>query len=628
MMQQALPRSIPSFIPGDVRRRLSGQRTTLHRLPEQIRRRMRSPEKIKVSDHAAQYRMVTDGPHVGPWRHELSPHTVKIMNTYGLPHVRAIWFCGVDQSGKTNTMLNCLHWAADVDPGDIFYLMPTEDTAAKVTSEKLIPLIRQSKRLRQQVGSKENDTTLARIKLKHGVTIRPAWSNSAASMATYPAKHCFGDEVDKYPERTGRGASPIKMIEKRNRLYRGRYKRFFASTPEQLYIYKGTMACRQVWEMRHRCPHCNELFRPTGECLNIPDGVAADDLGPETDITYNCTECGTQITEEQRLDHLLVPEWVAIKGGELLRPSTVGFHHRAWDCRDVPLYEIAAAWLAAKNGGLADKIAWANGYEAEDYQYEAQDRKEDFILRLRDETAPRSLVPRDTCYIAVIADTQQIGFHYAVLAYGFGEELPVAKIEHGYVETFAQLNDIAAQPWLDADGKPYRAMSGWIDSGGGTNPQQPKHSRTNEVYRFCQACPFWRPLKGQRSMQTGWATKLMDFYPSRDGKMEKIPGGLKRYNLNVTVYKDELAGKLQREPGNPGAIALDAATTSEYAAQLCVEYRDDHGYWHCPKGKANHQWDIWVYGLAVADIIGIRRLRPAESSKPQGPIIYSKGVQI
>jgi phage terminase large subunit GpA-like protein len=80
--------------------------------------------------------------------------------------------------------------------------MPTEDTGAKVTSEKLIPLVKRSKRLRHQMGAKDNDTTLARIKLKHGVTIRPAWANSAASMATFPAKHCFGDEVDKYPERT------------------------------------------------------------------------------------------------------------------------------------------------------------------------------------------------------------------------------------------------------------------------------------------------------------------------------------------------------------------------------------------------------------------------------------------
>ena len=628
MIQQPIPRVIPDFVPIDTIGRLSGSRTTMHRLPEQIRRRMRTPEKILVSEHAAQFRIVTDGPHAGPWRHGLAPHTVKIMDTYSLHHVRSIWFCGVDQSGKTNTMLNCLHWAADVDPGDIFYLMPTEDTGAKVTAEKLIPLIRQSRRLKNQVGSKENDITLARIKLKHGVTIRPAWSNSAASMATYAAKHCFGDEVDKYPERTGRGTSPIKMIQKRNRLYRGRYKQFFASTPEQLFIYKGMMACRQVWEMRHRCPHCGQLFRPEGAGLIIPDGLGADDLGPETDILYTCTECAATLTEEDRLHLLKVPEWVVIKGQEVLRPSSVGFHHRAWDCLDVPLYEIAAAWLAAKVGGVVEKIAWANGYEAEDYQYEQQDRKEDFILRLRDENQPRSVVPRDTCYLAVIADTQQIGYHYKVVAYGWGEDLPVAKIEHGFVETFAQLNDIAAKTWLDAEGKEYRAMSGWIDSGGGTNPLKPKHSRTNEVYRLCKQCPFWRPLKGQRSMQNNWGVKVMDFFPSRDGRMEKIPGGLKRYNINVTLYKDELASKLQHEPGSPGAISLDAATTSNYAAQLCAEYRDDHGYWHCPKGKDNHQWDCWVYALAAADIIGIRRMRPETKASPSGPIVYSRGVQL
>ncbi|WP_309412056.1 terminase gpA endonuclease subunit [Desulfobulbus sp.] len=416
------------------------------------------------------------------------------------------------------------------------------------------------------------------------------------------------------------------MIQKRNRLYKGRYKQFFASTPAQLFIHKGMMDCRQVWEMRHRCPHCGQLFRPTGECLHVPESLAAEDIGPETEIIYACTECGAGIDEEQRLELLKVPEWVVIKGQEVLRPSSVGFHHRAWDCLDVPLYEIAAAWLAAKHGGITDKIAWANGYEAEDYRYEQQDRKEDFILRLRDENRPRSVVPRGTCYLAVIVDTQQIGFHYAVMAYGWGEDMPAAKIEHDSVEAFAQLNDIAATVWKDADGKEYRAMSGWIDSGGGTNPLAPKHSRTNEVYRFCKEFPFWRPLKGQRSMENGWLVKLMDFYPSRSGRMEKIPGGLKRYNINVTLYKDELAGKLQKEPGNSGAISLDAGTTSNYAAQLCAEYRDDHGFWHCPKGKANHQWDIWVYAMAAADIVGIRRLRP-ERQGPQGPIVYSKGVR-
>ncbi len=626
-VQTVIARPIPAFVPQEVRPRLAGLRYALKRLPEQVRRRMRSPEKIKVSEHAAKYRIVTEEPHAGPWRHELAPHTVKIMDTYCLPHVREIWFCGIDQSGKTNTMLNCLHWAADVDPGNIFYFMPTEATGDKVTGEKLIPLVKASKRLKKYLGDKENDATLSKIKLSHGVIIRPAHANSASSMATFTAKHCFGDEVDKYPEKTGREADPITLIKKRNRLYKGRYKRFFASTPAQLFIYKGMMACVQVWEMRHRCPHCGQLFRPEGECLVIPEGLTAEDITADTEISYTCTLCGAQISELERLQLLATPAWVCIKGSDVVRPARVGFHHRSFDCLDVPLHEIAAAFLAAKHGGVAEKIAWANGYEAENYQYEQQDRKEDFILRLRDESHPREIVPRDTCYLMIIADTQQLGFHYKVVAFGWGAELPVTKIDHGFVETFTHLNNLATKTWYDADGAEYRIHSGWIDSGGGTNPANPRHSRTVEVYRFCRQYPFWRPIKGKRTLEKGWSVKRMDYYPSSEGKMVPIPGGLNLYTINVTLYKDELAGKLQREPGSPGAICLDADTTSEYAKQLCAEYREDNGYWVCPKGKDNHQWDNWVYGLGGADIIGIRDFRK-EAAQQSAFTVYSKGVQL
>ena len=623
-----IPRMIPEFVPAEMRQRMARHRYHLDKLPLSMRRRMRTPEKIRVSEHARLYRVVTEEPHPGPWRHELAPHTVKIMDTYGLPYVREVWFCGVDQSGKTNSMLNCLHWAADVDPGNIFYLMPTEATGQKVTQEKLIPMIRESKRLKRQVSSREDDTSMARIRLRHGVVIRPAWANSAASMATFAAKHCFGDEVDKYPERVGKETGPINILRKRNRLYRGRYKRFFASTPAQMIIYQGTMACRQVWEHRHRCPHCGELFRPDGQCLVLPEGLASTEIDQDTEISYACTVCGGLISEQERMRLLAEVNWVCIKGEDVARPATVGFHHRAWDCRDVPLHEIAAAWVAAQHGGVVEKIAWANGYEAEDYVFEQQDRKEDFILRLRDESHPRGLVPRDTSCLIVVADTQQLGFHYAVFAFGWGESLPLTKIEHGYVESFSQLNNIALGTWQDAEGKEYRAMSGWIDSGGGTNPAKPQHSRTSEVYRFCNQYKSWRPIKGKQRVDQGWSDTWMDFYPSRGGLREKIQGGLKRYNIDVTLYKDDLATKLMIEPDDQGAIRLDAATTSDYAGQLCAEYRDERGLWHCPSGRDNHQWDILVYALAAADIMGIRRWRREQPGAQKGPIIYSKGVQL
>lgn len=608
-----IPTPLPQWLPAEVRHRLASSRYTLKRLPESVRRRMRTPEKIKVSDHAAQFRVVTEAPHDGPWRHELAPHTIKIMDTYGLPHVRAIWFCGVDQSGKTNTMLNCLHWATDVAPGDAFYLMPTEATGDKVTSEKLIPMVRASKRLKKQVSKKEGDITLSKIKLMHGVTIRPAHANSAASMATFTAKYCFGDEVDKYPRQTGRETSPILVIKKRHRLYKGRYKDFFASTPAQAFIYQGTMACVQVWEEHHRCPHCEQLFRPEGACLVIPEGLAAEEITEETPVGYACTECGEVLDDLDRLRLLATPHWVAIKGADKLRPSSVGFLHRAWDCLDVPLHEIAAAWVAAENGGVVEKISWANGYEAIDYVYEQQDRKEDYILRLRDEHLPQEVVPPDTYGLIIQADTQQRGFFYQVWAVGWGVELPVTMIDHGFVLRFQNLKDVQLKEYANAAGQIFRPKAGFIDSGGGTNPDRPKHSRTVEVYDFCRANRFWRPLKGRRTMELPWSVKRLDFYPSSVGKKVPIEGGLLLYSINTTLYKDDLDIKLHVEPGSPGGIVLHSGADAYFAKQLCAEYRDERGYWHCRKGVDNHHGDIMVYGLALADVMGIKK----KKRKPQ-----------
>ena len=610
-------------MPAEIRPNLYGRK--LHvKLPLQVRRRMRTPEKIRVSEHAAKYRQVTDGAHVGPWRHEYAPHTVKIMDTYGQPWVREVWFCGVEQSGKTNTMLNCMHWAADVDPGDIFYMMPTEQTMGKVTGGKIKPMIKKSPRLAKYLTGKEDDMTMARIRLNHGVTIFPSWANSPASMATWSAKHCFGDEVDKGQELAGREADRITLIRKRGRTYKGRYKRFFGSTPAQLFIYKGMLACAQVWEYRVRCPHCEALIRMEADNLDL-EGITVEDIEAGHEVMYTCDNCGSQWDDQQREQAIRTGHWFCVKGDDLARPSRVGFHHRAWECLDVPLSEIAIAWLQAESGTVAEKIAWANGYEAIDYVFEQQDRKEDFILRLRDEAQPRGIVPPGRPFLMAIADTQQSGFYYKILAFGLSADMPVAMIDHGFVLTFNNLIAVAARSYKDAAGVEYRCRIGWIDSGGGTNPQRPKHSRTVEVYNFCRANPFWKPIKGRRSMEQAWNVKRLDYYPSSVGKKVPIPGGLNLYTLNVTLHKDELARKLQIEPGDPGAISLHAGVGSGYAKQLCAEYQDERGYWICPKGLDNHQWDNWVYGLAGAEIMGVRNM--ASAKKKSGYTVYSKGVK-
>lgn len=611
------PTILPSWLPSEIQAALDGQPYSFE-LPRPVKLRLRQPHKILVSEWAAKYRMVADGAHAGPWRHDFAPHTVQIMDTFGLPWVREVWFCGVEQSGKTNTMLNCLGWAVDCDPGNIFYLMPTEETSRKVTGGKLQPLLSQSPRLQRYLSSRKDDIGLNLMRLLHGISIFPAHANSASSMASWAAKHCFGDEVDKYPPQAGQEASPIELIRKRNRTYKGRYKRFFASTPAGAFIYRGVYGsetepgCAQVWQMHLRCPHCQELIRADSDHL-LTDG----------EPRYACNSCGVEWDESDRERAIRGGQWVCVKGADLTRPTTVGFHHRAWECLDITLVEIAHAYRLAKTGSRADKVAWANGYEAIDYVEETASRSEEHILRLVDLAIPRGIAPRNPCLLMLHVDTQRHGFFYQVWAYGWGRDLESWRIDHGFVEHFSHLVDIAAKPWTDADGVEYKIGAAFIDSGGGTNPHQPKHSRTAEVYEFCRKNPLFKPLKGRRDMAQPWNATRIDYYPSRDGKKIPIPGGITLYTVNVTYFKNELATKLQIEPGDPGAFHLHADMGDDYAKQMCAEYQDERGYWLCPRGRANHHWDISVYGLAAAAIMQVRNRQPPKPShdevKPARP---------
>lgn len=616
------------ILPPHVRSMLSGRSVGSERqpsitLPAVVRRVLKQPEKIKVADHARKYRVVTDGAHEGQWRHEYAPHTVQIMNTFGASHVREVWFCGVEQSGKTNTMLNCMAWAIDCAPGNIFYLMPTEASAHNVVGKKIKPMLTQSPKLKALVSSRQDDTTLSSIRLLNGVMILPAHANSATALATWAAKYCFGDEVDKYPAMAGKEADPITLIKKRNRTYRGRYKRFFSSTPAGMYIAKGVQACHQIWDYRCRCPHCGELIRLDTDHLALEEGSTPESVEMDG-VAYVCNSCATVWDEDQRLQAIRTGCWTAIKGADLARPEKVGFHHRSWECLDISLKEIASAWLKSQNGTMADKVAWANGYEAIDYTFEQRDRVEDFVLRLRDAAHPRGVVPADTQCLLLLIDTQKRGFYYQVWACGWGQDLAVTVIDHGFVERFSHLVDLAAKTYDDASGNAHRITRSWIDSGGGTDPHNPKHSRTQEIYVFCKKHPTFHPVKGRRDMSNPWNLSRLEYMPSRTGKKIPIPGGLNLYILNTTLYKGELATRLQVEPGDPGCMTLHAAIGNDYAAQMCAEYQDERGYWQCPKGKANHHWDLSVYGFAAIDIMGLRNRRPAA---PRGVTVYSKGVQ-
>lgn len=627
-MQPTLPETmrklpLPEWIPAHIRSELAGRQFTVE-LPKPVRQRLRQPEKMKVSEWAEKYRMVPDGAHVGAWRHHYAPHTVKIMDTFGLPWVREVWFCGVEQSGKTNTMMNCLGWATDCDPGNIFYLMPTEDTAKKVVGEKIRPTFQKTPRLSRYLSNRQDDATLSKISMLHGVSMLAAWANSPSSMATFTAKHCFGDEVDKYPAMSGKEADPITLIKKRNRTYKGRFKRFFASTPAGLYIYKGTQSCHQVWEARVKCPECDELIRMDADHLVLPEGATPESI-EQGGAEYACNDCGAVWDDTAREHAIRTGRWACVKGADVARPAKVGFHHRSWECFDITLGEIAAAYLRAKTGTTADKVAWANGYEAIDYIEEAIGQLSDaHILKFRSEL-PRNLVPPDTARLALIVDTQQASFYYKVIAYSYAPEIRVQQIRHGIVEEFTDIEGLLAETYQDHEGRDFKISGGIIDSGGTRRGYQ-KHSRTVEVYDWCSRNRVMMPLKGVHG-RTGDMLSYKDIatYP---GTNKKIPGGLKRVNVRVDVFKDDLERRLAYEPDDPQAMSYNADIDEAFAKHYTGETKDESGDWqHSKKSQRIDYWDCDVYALAYREMIKLRiGKRPQKDAQPRKRVIYSEGV--
>lgn len=634
LLQQQIP--IPPYFPPRVRQALSGRSLPSDNLPRisipsHVMRLIRSPEPMGVAQFAEKHRYVAEGAHPGRWRSAFAPHTVKIMDAYSQPWVREIWFSGVDQSGKTNTMLCCLIWAIVYMGGHIFWQAAREEDVRRIVKGKIIPMLQNDPFMARYLSDRADDTAQAGIILKNGKTIIPSHANSPAANATWAAACTFSDEVDKYPALAAGETSPVEIIRKRSRTFRGRDKHFFASTPAGRFIFSGASACQQVWEGRLSCPHCGQQIRMDAEHLLLPKDATVSGL-LLSGVQYACNACGAVITEDERQAALAKgPWWACITGAEVRRPESVGFLHRAWDCHDLTLTQIAVAWLKAKDGTLAAKRDWAHGYEARDYEEEVVERREDYILRLVDADQPRKQVPPDTQALIMMVDTQKLGFRYQVWAVGWGTNPQITVIDRSFRRTFAELAEVADQDWLDKENRRHRIAAAWIDSGGGTDPNHPKHSRTTQVYGFCKTrerekkSPRFHPLKGRRGGEN-WTSSRLEYMPTPSGRRVPIPGGLVLYLINVTEYKNVLAHALDIEPGDPGSIRLYQGIREDFATQMCAEYQDERGFWVCPPHRANHDWDIAVYGMAAIDIMDLAKPAPDVSqAQPVQQAIQQQG---
>jgi phage terminase large subunit GpA-like protein len=569
------------------------------------RRVFKRKEKLTVSQWAARHRIITNGPITGPWRNEVTPYCVEPMDTLNLPWVRNVFLQWAPQIGKTQVAFNFLCYVVDQAPGPCMYVMPDEKVTKRISRRRIIPMFRGSPRIRELMSLRADDTTALSVQFINGTDLMMAWATSAAELASESVRYLIMDEVDKFPEFTGREADPLSLAEIRTNAYPHTKKILLLSTPtvEGNYITKAMDEdADEIRDYHARCPVCAE--DQIMQFDNISWGKSRDprEVFRGRLARYYCAKCGMAWDDYLRDRAVAAGRWIARDPVE--RPSAVGFHLPSWYSPFISLSAVAAAFLR----GLDDPkklMVFITQHKAEAWKETIIPKKESGVLEHKTDL-PAGIVPADAVALTAGIDVQKAGFWFVVRAWA--EDLTSWLIQYGYMTTWADIEALVFNtryPVKDSA----ETMGIWraaIDTGGGES-ESGEWTRTEEIYQWVRSRQPGRVFgtKGATHIRSLALKRIkvtrIDTLPRSN---KPIPGGLELRLLDTSQYKGLIHWRMERTEGESQRFFLHADTGVDYAHQLLAEElaRDRRGrmYWK-QKHKNNHLLDCECLAAACAD---------------------------
>ncbi len=604
---------------------------------------LKKEKRIKISEWAEKYRYVRVSSRAGLWKNSVTPYLKGIMDAVGESFVHEITVCATPQVGKTELGYNCLASWIDQDPGPALMVLADEQTAKDEITERIIPMIEDSPKLKTYKTERMRDLANSKIVMKNGMVIHAAWATSVSRLATKPKRYVIFDEIDKYPQALKKETDPISLGKKRTRTYPDEKKIIKISTPTWEYgpIWQAWNEAQARFIYLVKCPDCNCLQEMIFGEKNKKGGIKFPaeirdpfEIENKKLARYQCIDCGSMWDDRKRDSAVAKGIWFC-EGKKLSleqtlhkkKYSNIAFHIPAWLSSFVSLSECVEAFLKGQNNKVLLRD-FMNAYAAKPWIEYEQQRDEDVLLALKDQRT-RGMLPEKEKVFCLTAgiDTQDDGFWYEIRAWGYGHAMESWQVREGFIPAlwnkvspedlvdrkyfyhpaFDPLREILWETeYLSSDGTAYKVRLGGIDAMG---------HHTTEVYDFCR---FHKgkvyPIQGMRNRSNRpFKYSKLDTYP---GSNKVMPGGLILLQLDVNHFKDELSGRLQISPIDPGAWHFHSETTISWVQQLCTEYLNDKtGRWECPDNKENHGWDVSVYNIALAEVLGVRILSQQKTKK-------------
>ncbi len=233
-LQSSIQAGSPAWLPVSIKDKITreGNVVFVGSFSRGDKKVMRARRAVKPSKWAEDHRILTMSVKNGPWRNEVAPYLIGIMDAAAFPSVRDLDICKAPQAGVSEASHNFVGYSIDRDPGPVLYIYPDEKTAQENSKDRILPMITSSVRLKSYLTGAQDDAAMLRIGLTH-MPIYMAWSRSASRLGNKPIKIAISDEIDKYIDPPRREAKALDLIDKRLITYKKlkKSKHWKISTP-------------------------------------------------------------------------------------------------------------------------------------------------------------------------------------------------------------------------------------------------------------------------------------------------------------------------------------------------------------------------------------------------------------
>lgn len=572
------------------------------------------PEDMTVSEWAQQYRVLdsksSDRP--GPWRNEITPYLVGVMDEFTNFETEEIIFVKPTQIGGTEALQNMLGYVIHQDPSPTMIVYPTDTLSDSIAENRLKPMFQNSPPLKERY--KELISSRSEMQFD-GMYLNLVGSNSPSNLASKPIRFLFLDEVDKYPGASRKEADPIKLARERTKTFRNR-KIYITSTPtiKTGHIWK---AMEDADEIRHffvPCPNCGEYIELKFAQLRFPDEPGMSYADRAEFAVYACQECGAIITDREKPQMLRHGEWRSVQKSTQF-PRNVAFWINTLYSPFVRFSEIVKEFLTTKDDP-EEFQNFVNSWLAEAWEDTKLKTSADLVLE-RQTNLPEYTVPGWAKLLTAGVDVQETSLYWTIRAWG--NFLTSQNVAHGQAFSLSEIERVMNLQYKREDGELFLVSLCLVDSG----------DQTDMVYDFCADNSDWAyPCKGASNPM------LTHFKLSKVNKADSHAYGMPLVMVDGGKYKDMIAGRMKKKNGTASWMVYQGCDR-EYAEQVTAEHKVNvksgqkiRQAWVPKHTHAdNHYLDAEVYAMCAADVLGARTMHLQEEQEQTAPGMEQRQAQ-